>query len=150
VGLGLLAAYLLQAAIGLQLGPLTALQRATPFRWTTGGILVAFFVFQWYLPVLRVAGYVRRAAGQYVWHKWLGALAPLLFFLHAPRPGHGFLFALASIYLANTLTGLLDKTIFTDPIRQQNYVRVWLFFHVALSMMITGLAVLHVFAVLAY
>src|SRR5262249_43252296 len=130
LGLLLLAAYLSQAAFGWTWPTWSQWQARRGFHLVSGGGLLAFLLVQGWLPWLRLAGNQRRAAALYPWHKYLGALAPLIFYCHAPQPGHGFLFALSTVYLSNTGVGLLDKTIFRDPQRSERYVRPWLVLHV--------------------
>ena len=150
VGLVLLAAYLMQAALGWSWRPLLEWQRTERWRLVSGFVLLGFLAFQWFLPWLRLTGRQLWGARHYPWHKYLGAFAPLIFFAHAPRIGAGHLFALGSVYLANAAVGLCDKTIIRDLKRREEYARGWLVVHVTLSLAVTGLALLHLFNLLAY
>ncbi|MBW3630017.1 MAG: hypothetical protein KY464_12060 [Gemmatimonadetes bacterium] len=150
LGLTLLVAYVAQGTLGWTWEWLAGLQEQESYRRWSGAALLAFIALQWTLPVLRVSDRLRAAARVYPWHRWLGAMSPALFYAHASSLGYGYLVALGSVYLANVLVGLGDKTLIGDPTLRERYGRAWLVPHVCLAFLTVGLAIFHVIVVLGY
>ena len=150
LGLVLLAAYVAQGTLGLTWEWLETLQEQESYRRWSGFALLAFIALQWTLPALRLGGSLRATARVYPWHRWMGAMSPALFYAHATGLGYGYLVALGSVYLANVLVGLGDKTLIGDPALRDRYGRAWLVPHVCLAFLTLGLAIFHVVVVLGY
>ena len=75
---------------------------------------------------------------------------PLLLLLHTQSFGAGMLTVLSAAVLLNTIVGVADRSIVRDKQRQVIYFRLWLFPHILLSFLITGLALYHVWLILAH
>lgn len=142
--------YLVQGVFGLHWEWLRSLQDVESYRLWSGGVLATFLLVQWLLPGLRISGRFKGAAKVYPWHRWLGALAPLLFYAHAVWLGYGYLVLLAMVFLSNVLVGLWDKTIVADLRARDRYARVWLTVHVTLACLTMGLTLFHIYVVFGY
>lgn len=101
---GLMGLLVSQDVYGLKVEPLEALQRDATWKLVTGSLLVAFLAFQWTLAIVRMRGKSSPAA-PLRWHRWVGALGPLLFYAHATRFGYAYLAALSGVFLGNILLG---------------------------------------------
>ncbi len=148
VTLGLCILYLIQNALNWGLPSVAALQQLDGYRITTGGILIAFIGYQWYLPYLRLTRKPAHAATQL--HSYTGVLAPVLLYLHSVSLGFAYTFVLSFLFLLNTMVGAVDKTLIWNLQRRQRYQRIWLMVHVPASCLITVLALIHLVYALAY
>ena len=151
-GLVLLLLYIAQGIAGWEWPWLDALQAGETYRRWSGGVLLGLIALQWILPVLRVSATsdFRAVKFAYRWHRWAGALSPVVFYAHATWLGFGYLLALASVYLVNVGIGLWDKTLIQDLSLRERYVRIWLVPHVALACLTVGLTLFHIYVVFAY
>jgi ferredoxin-NADP reductase len=150
VGLVLLTIYLAQGLFHWEWPWLTALQEVETYRRWSGAFLLLFIASQWALPVLRLRERLAAASVAYRWHRWIGSIAPVFFYLHASWVGFGYLLALGSVYLANVLVGLTDKSLIAQTTLRERYGRVWLPLHVALACLTVGLTLFHIVVVFAY
>jgi hypothetical protein len=141
VGAVLLAAYLLQAALGLEWPWLAARQGERTFKLCTGALLLAYLAHQWWLAVGRANGWARAAKRSYRAHKLLGAAAPLFLYLHSLRVGYGYLVVLSTVFLANVGLGLVSPDLFR---RKPKWFTVpWMITHVGLAVVLAALALFH-------
>lgn len=152
LGLSLLLLYVAQGVLGWSWPWLEGLQAEEGYRRWSGALLLTYIVLQWTLPVLRARVGVdfRAVKFAYRWHRWGGAISPILFYAHATWLGYGYLLALSVVYLSNLGIGLGDKTIIQDVGRRERYVRIWLYPHVALACLTVALTLFHLFVVFAY
>jgi len=126
---------------------LDRVQSGFGYRVTTGGLLAAFMALQWSLPVCRMQGYSRLAKRLYSWHNTAGAFGPVLLMLHSARMGFGFIALLCAAFISNTLLGAFG------PARVQRfrtYASQWFISHVALSLLLVGLAGYHAWTALYF
>jgi ferredoxin-NADP reductase/CRP-like cAMP-binding protein len=127
-----------------------AWQASSAGRWWSGAAFICFLAYQWWLPIYRWSG----AADHVDWlrkqHRRVGAFIPLLLLLHTQSFGAGMLTVLSAAVLLNTIVGVADRSIVRDKKRQVIYFRLWLFPHILLSFLITGLALYHVWVILAH
>jgi hypothetical protein len=137
LAVGLLVAYLAQAAIGLDVPWLLRLQADDTYKIATGCMLVAYLGLQW------SAGPHHRER-----HKLLGALAPLALYVHASRFAYGYLVWLAAVYLSVGAIGLLHQPITVR--RARRWFVAWFITHVALAVLLVILVGYHVLIALAY
>ena len=125
-------------------------QASSAGRWWSGAAFICFLAYQWWLPIYRWSG----AADHVDWlrkqHRRVGAFMPLLLLLHTQSFGAGMLTVLSAAVLLNTIVGVADRSIVRDKQRQVIYFRLWLFPHILLSFLITGLALYHVWLILAH
>ncbi len=150
VGLGLLLLYLVQMAVALAPSQLIALQREELWRRWSGAAVLCVLVCQWLLPTLRNQSSGMTARRALSLHRWVGALSPLVLFVHTTRPGFGLLAALGWIFLANVGLGLVDRSVLGHIPGLRPLVRAWLPIHVLLSCLLSVLAGLHLVRVFAY
>jgi methionine sulfoxide reductase heme-binding subunit len=137
LAVALLAAYLGQALMHLDVAWLAAWQRDETYKLATGGALLAFLAMQWL--------FARRSREV---HLWLGALAPLVLYAHATRFAYGYLAWLVAVYLGVGAVGLLHRPIITRRARRL-YI-AWFIAHLALSVLLLVLAAYHVVIAIAY
>ena len=146
VAMTLLAAYGLQAVIGVDWGALDELQQQESFRRWSGWVAAGFIGLQWAHPFVR--GWVvgsRRIALNRV-HQWLGSVTLVAFFVHSSRPGFGYLGVLTFTLLGSLAAGAAHAAL---P-NEHRGSRTSLMFHVTASLLLIGLVLFHVWVVYAY
>ncbi|MEM7050805.1 MAG: hypothetical protein AAF604_14150 [Acidobacteriota bacterium] len=148
VGVSLLAAYLLQALLGLEWTWLAERQVEQNFRRWTGVVLLIYLGHQWLLSLSRVMGWAKLAKKGYQHHKILGLAAPVVFYLHSIHLGYGYLLLLSTVYLANMLVGYVHPI--SLGIKPKLYAFPWMVAHVALSVLITVVVAYHIWFVFYY
>lgn len=145
---GLMGLLVSQDVYGLKIAPLDALQRGATWKLVTGALLVAFLAFQWTLAIVRMRA-KSSAAAPLRWHRWIGALGPVLFYAHATRFGYAYLAALSSVFLGNILLGAAAPLLYR--LQGRGWTKVvatgWPVLHVAASVLTVVLTAVH--AVLA-
>jgi hypothetical protein len=139
--------FLEQLGLELDWSALRAWQSRFPNKVATGALLALFLSFQWLLAICRIGGLMRAAKALYPLHQTLGALAPLLLFLHSTRLGFGYLVVLSVVYLANNLVGLVNPSAFP---RIKSVLSVWTIVHIALSVLVVVLTAYHAWTALYY
>jgi hypothetical protein len=144
IAIGLLAAYLLQAILGLEVSWLVRLQDADLYRAFTGLLLATYLVFQARLGARRL----RDPAGSVSRHKIYGAFAPLVLYVHTSRFGYGYLLVLVLMYLGTMVFGLLHRPVLA--LRARTLFTVWFVMHVAMSTLLVVFGAYHVVVALAY
>lgn len=149
IGLVLLLLYFLQYFIGLEWEWLAALQSQQMYKRWSGLAMALFILFQWLLTFSRVIPKFRMYAVKInTMHKWIGALSPILFYLHSAEIGYGYLALLSYIFFTNTLLGNLNL----DFIRltSEAWFKGWMIVHVCLSVIVVFLMVYHITIVFYY
>jgi hypothetical protein len=144
LGLVLLVLYLAQAALAIEPAWVVALQHAELYRFGTGLVLAGYLFYQARLGARRVAEPVAAV----VRHQLVGALAPLVLYLHASRPGYGYLAVLSSCYLGTMLVGLVHGRVIAT--RAKALFTCWFVIHVALSTLLIVFGLYHAIVALAY
>jgi hypothetical protein len=142
VGAGLLALYIAQAALGLQLPVLVRLQHDERYKVVTGCVLAAYLLHQSLMARRRVfdpVGVVR-------WHKLAGACAPLLLYLHASRFAYGYLFLLSMLFLGTVGLALLHRV----SLRARTVYAWWFVLHIVTASCLVVLSGYHAVLALAY
>jgi len=137
LGVGLLVAYLAQAAAGVQVPWLVRLQANDLYEIASGIVLAGYIGLQW-------SGVARHRQR----HELLGACAPIVLYAHASRFAYGYLVWLAAIYLGIGAVGLLHRPIVERRARAP--FTWWYLTHVALAMLLIVLAGYHVLIAIAY
>lgn len=137
LGVGLLVAYLGQAAAGLQVPWLVRLQSGDAYQLASGGVLFAYLALQW-------SGVTRHRQR----HELLGACAPLVLYAHSSRFAYGYLVWLAGIYLAVGAVGLLHRPIVAR--RARGPFTWWYLTHITLAMLLVILVGYHILIAIAY
>ncbi len=144
VALGLLAAYVVQASLHLDLDPLTRLQQNDLYCALSGMLLAAYLLFQARLGARRL----RDPAGSVSRHKLYGALAPLVLYMHAAHFAYGYLLVLVLLYLGTMLFGLMHRPVLA--LRARTLFTVWFVLHVAMSTFLLVFGAYHAVVALAY
>jgi methionine sulfoxide reductase heme-binding subunit len=147
VGAILWVLFLEQLGLKLDWPALRVWQGRFSYKVATGALLGAFISFQWLLAICRVSGFMRVAKALYPWHQTVGALAPVLLFLHSTRLGFGYLVVLCGVYLANNLVGLINPSAFP---RVKSVLSLWTVVHIALSVLLVALTAYHAWTALYY
>jgi methionine sulfoxide reductase heme-binding subunit len=151
----------LYVTVGVALWTLWAVQLFFPLRWrefevlrvtfeyraVTGSALAMFVLAQWYLPYLRMRGKIGAATRHLPAHRRMGVLAPLLFMLHTPSFGYGFMNVLSACFLVNNAIALFgyDLALRSKPIRI-----VWLTLHIAAALWVVALGAVHIATAVYY
>jgi hypothetical protein len=142
VGGALLALYVAQAQLDLQVPALAALQRDERYKVVSGSLLAGYLLYQTLMGRRRIYDQV----GVVFWHKLAGALAPLLLYLHATHFAYGYLILLTGLYLGTAGLGLLHKV----ALRQRTLYTWWLIIHLATACSLVVLSGYHAIIALAY
>lgn len=149
IGLVLLTAFFLQFFLTLQWNWLYELQQDEMYKRWSGLGLTLFIAFQWVLTLTRVVKKWRtKAMTMLTIHKWLGAISPLLFYIHSMAMGYGYLLLLSYIFFSNTLLGYFNLDIIKN--NSDTLFKGWMIAHVALSIIISIMLVFHVAVVFYY
>ncbi len=149
IGLVLLTAFFLQFFLALQWNWLYELQQDEMYKRWSGLGLALFIAFQWVLTLTRVVKKWRtKAMTMLTIHKWLGAISPLLFYIHSMAMGYGYLLLLSYIFFSNTLLGYFNLDIIKN--NSDTLFKGWMIAHVALSIIISIMLVFHVAVVFYY
>lgn len=142
-GLALIAAFVLQAVLGLEWEWLAARQRNPSYKRWSGLVLTLYIAAQWLLTALRVRQRWRQAKQAYTLHKYLGVLGPLFFYAHAQRFGYAYLLVLSVVYFGTILVGILNQEILT--FRKRWFGELWILVHVGFSVLMVLLSGYHIF-----
>jgi len=148
VGLVLLAAFLAEALGHWRWSWLTTLQGDDLYKQLSGFVLLGFIAYQWRFSALRAAGEVRRANSMLSRHKWLGALAPALFYVHAQGFGYAYTQVLGAVFLIVVATGLSNQEI--ARVRRPWFYPAWIVVHVGASTALLALLGYHVYISYAF
>lgn len=147
-GAGALAALALALSTGMRAGPM--LPKEVSFAWsvTTGLALLACVLSQWLLFAARLTGRNKDAIRHYRHHRTIGVAALVLFVLHAASMGYAALSVMVAAFLTVSITGIFNPEVvlFGRPWMKP----VWSFLHIGLAGLILPLALLHVWAALAF
>ncbi|WP_299432123.1 resistance to Congo red protein [uncultured Maribacter sp.] len=117
-------------------------------RWSGLGVAL-FIIFQWLLTFTRVIKRFRQNAIKMITiHKWLGAMSPLLFYIHSVKLGYGYIALMSYLFFANALLGYINL----DVIKSKGEIlfKGWMIFHVAFSIIISILMCFHIVMVFYY
>jgi hypothetical protein len=117
------------------------LQKDEVYKRWTGLILATFILMQFSLTISRSlrSKYSKR---HYSMHKWMGILAPVLFYFHSVKFGYAYLFLLSCVYFANVMIGFLNKEVL--KINAQWYSQYWMMLHVTLGVFAIILMLYHI------
>ncbi|WP_245683463.1 hypothetical protein [Pseudotamlana agarivorans] len=125
------------------------LQQQELFKRWSGLVLALFIAFQWLLTFTRVIKKLRKhAMTTQSMHKWIGAISPLLFYIHSMTFGYGYLLMLSYIFFTNTLIGYFNLDVIKN--NSDLLFKSWMIVHVALSIIVTIIMVFHITMVFYY
>ena len=108
-GLVLIVAYIVQIVADVPPMIDEATRTSLTFRTVSGTALLLLLSAQLYVPFLRFNKRFSDAAKNVALHEALGVVGLILLYVHAPRPGHGYLSILAALLLANSALGLMSS-----------------------------------------
>ncbi len=149
LGLSLFALFVLQDVMGWDWVYLETLQQDQMYRRWSGLGLSVVILFQWLLTLVRsVEKWEELSMTFYNIHNWLGALSPLLFYVHSTQLGFAYLFLLSVTFFGNFILGMFNL----DVIKQKAMwiFQGWMILHVSFSFFITFLTLFHVWIVFYY
>lgn len=145
LGWGIVAVVL--ALLAMALGP-DLIARSFPWQVVTGTALLVCMLYQWMIFIQRFTQTTTNARQHYLAHRWVGVAATLLFAAHAVRPGEMWMTAVAILFIALAVTGLLNREVV--KYKKQWMYFAWLGLHMMLSAMLLPLVAVHIWAALAY
>ena len=149
LGLILLSFYFLQFFLKVEWPWLQELQQDQMYKRWSGLGLALIIVFQWVLTLTRVIKKFRKQANNMALiHKWIGALSPLVFFIHSTGMGYGYLLLLSYAFFSNALLGYLNLDVIKN--NSDWFFKGWMITHVALSITITIVMFFHIGMVFYY
>ena len=139
-------------ALGMDLLPegLKSWQKSITGRWVSGGALLGFLVWQWILPLQRARRSTTDSSTSLKLHRRIGALSPLLLLLHGSSIGAGILGLISVLFLIHTIIGVADRSLISEPKAQRSYLKKWLYPHIIISILLSALALLHVWLILGH
>ena len=148
IGIVLLAGFMLQAALGLSWSELESVQQMIGYKIASGSLLCVYLATQWQVPYQRLTRSTSNARDRLSEHKIVGALGPLILYLHSSKLGVGYTFILGVLFLANAAIALLNRE--TLAIRARWFWWSWLTLHIALAVTVTVLGAFHACNALYY
>jgi hypothetical protein len=144
VGAMLLALYVVQGWLGLELPVLVRVQQHDTYKVISGCVLAGYLLHQALMARRRVFDPV----GAVAWHKLAGACAPIVLYLHASRFAYGYLVLLSFCFVGTIGLGLLHRPVVRSHVR---WLYTWWFvLHIATSASLLVLAGYHAVIALAY
>lgn len=150
LGLFLVLAFAVQDILQLKWAWIEALQMGETYRRWSGLLLTLYLAAQFILPVMRLRGNLPAVARHHHLHKLQGALAPLVYYIHATAMGYAYLLLLSIVYFANFLLGLFNNDIVSKAEDKARYLHYWLAPHIGLSILTVALVIYHIYIVFAY
>jgi hypothetical protein len=147
-GLGLIAAFLIQDFGGFHWRWLGDLQIESIYRQLSGIGLVVFLAHQWHPAVLRSRGQMRQAGVLMRSHKLVGALTPLVFYVHSQRLGYAYLSVLSSALFVIFLSGILHRQIVR--LHKPWLQTLWIGVHIGSAVILLILLGYHIYISYAY
>ena len=148
LGYILLAAYLVQLIFPFQWEPLYSLQQDEMYkRWSGLGLLV-FIAIQWILTLYRIRKKGETSSSMLDLHKWMGALSPVVFYIHTMSFGAQYLLILSITFFFNFFLGLLNVAVIKSM--NQTLYKWWYMTHIFCSLIITLFSFYHIWIVFYY
>ncbi len=146
VGSVLFVLYLLQYFLHIKWDYLIDLQQIESYKRWSGLLLFSGIVLQWSLLLTRVFQFSYQTSNKLLnLHIWIGALSPLLFYIHSTILGYAYLFLLSITFFINFLLGSLNIT----ELKSKYYYlhKIWYVGHIILSFIIMTLSLFHIWMV---
>jgi len=150
--IGIAATIVTAITLGMDLLPqeLKTWQQSFSGRWISGGSLMTFLGWQWILPLQRIRRSTGDSANSLQLHRRIGAFSPLLLLLHGSTIGAGLLGLISILFLTHTVIGVADRSLISNPDKQRGYLKIWLYPHIVISILLTVLALFHVWLILGH
>ena len=144
----LIAAYIVQLVVGLPSPIDQEILKSLSFRVISGSLLLLYLGAQMYVPWLRFSRRFSDAQKNIPLHEAFGLVGLILLYVHAPRPGPGYLSILSAAMLANIAFGIFSST--SRRSRHRVVRLTWLASHIVCSSFLVILALFHVGHALYY
>ena len=149
LGIILFVLYISQEVFSLKINFLEDLQNIESYRRWSGLLLFLVILYQWVMTFIRIKSSNPVVIENfYKIHTWLGALTPLIFYIHSTKPGFAYLLLLTLAFYANFLLGMFNLDFIKSKVSW--YFQTWMIMHVSLSVLITATAFYHVWIVFYY
>jgi predicted ferric reductase len=149
IGPGLILFYVLQNVFFSESQALTVLQSYSNYKIITGLILLLLILVQWSLTLARV-GKLKLVQSDTTmsFHKWAGAISPLLLYIHSIKLGNGYLAILSLTFIANLILGFLS----IGKIKSISivYFKTWVLLHTIFSIVVLVLTFFHIWVVIYF
>ena len=129
---------------------LEQMQGNEPFKIYSGLFIVLYILSQFIMPYNNACKEPRLSVKHYHRHKFIGCLAPLVFFFHSTQLGTAYLLLLSTVYFSNFLVGIFNHERLKFARHRVAYYKVWLPVHITLSVLLIGLVGFHVYVVASY
>ena len=149
VGSTLFLLYIIQSVLPVKWEALDVLQHEQMYSRWSGLVLALFILFQWLLTLTRVVNKWKKHSIKFTsWHKWIGAISPLIFFFHSMEFGYAYLFVLSFVFMVNMVLGTINLDVIKSS--KEWVFQSWMITHVAFSFIITFVMLYHVGVVFYY
>jgi len=143
----LLALFFLQYIFDLSPQWLMSLQKQDVYKQITGFGLFAYVYYQWHLAFIHLNKHQPTEA-QRKTHRIVGAVAPLIYYIHSTELGYAYQSLLSSAFLTNCLIGSINPQFVR--IKSRRYYSVWVLSHVGLAVMVVVLLFYHLYVTYTY
>jgi ferredoxin-NADP reductase len=150
LGMTLFVAFLAQDLFAWKMPWLENLQTQEPYKIYSGLLLVFYILTQFIMSYNNFCEKPHVSASKYQQHKFRGAFAPLIFFIHSTQFGVAYQLMLSMVYFSNLLLGLFNHEIIKTPIIRIRYFKLWLPLHIVLSLLLITLVGFHIYVVASY
>ena len=125
------------------------LQEGESYKRWSGLAVFSLIAYQWALTLVRMYSKNPNTANTfYKIHTWLGAFAPLIFYIHSTEFGYAYMFALSLSFYANYILGMFNLDVIKT--KSMVFFQGWMIVHVSLSLIITTLSIYHIWIVFYY
>jgi ferredoxin-NADP reductase len=150
IGILLFLAFLVQDLFQFKMPWLENLQSIESYKIYSGLVFVIYTVGQFILPYNKSCEIPHATSTRYKNHKFRGAFAPLIFFMHSTHFGVAYIFALSTVYLGNFLLGLFNHERISNQLLRITYFKIWLPLHILMSVLTVAMIGFHIYVVASY
>jgi len=148
LGVTLLGLFFLQYGYGIKFHWLAHWQHVTLYKQLTGFMLVGYLLLQWQLGMRKMRNKTSRLTRVHHLHKWQGALAPMIYYIHSMELGYAYQLLLSGVYFGNVVVGLFNPEMLNRLPR--GYRTGWLIAHIGLAVLTLALVLYHVYVTYWY
>jgi len=148
IGAMLTALLIAQLFYPITIPELKILQDNKLFKQISGFSILLLTFFQWRLTHLRNSNQKVNIKNVLRSHQWLGAIAPVFVFLHAPDSGYAYQTVLLYSFIGLVFVGLCNYHVF--KIRKKWYISSWITLHISLATLCLALMMYHVYITYTY
>jgi len=143
----LLALFIFQYVFSLSPQWLLSLQTSDVYKQITGFMLFAYVYYQWHLAFIHL-NKLQPTQAQRKTHRIVGAIAPLIYYIHSVELGYAYQTILSSAFLANCFVGSINPQVVR--IKSSRYYGLWIFCHITLAVMVVVLLFYHLYVTYTY